>query len=127
MPITYTIDRQKGHIYETWTGDVRIGEVATLWKEYLGSPEVMKVRRTLADVRTCNARFTGAEFEFLIKDLLVPAMRDAKWTTAIVVARPDQFGLGRQYQVFAQHYSRDAIFHDPADAEMWLAAHGASP
>jgi hypothetical protein len=32
-----------------------------------------------------------------------------------------QFGVGRQYQVFAERYSHDAIFDNPDQAKAWLS------
>jgi hypothetical protein len=37
-----------------------------------------------------------------------------------VVARAVQFGVSKQYQVFAEAYSRDAIFDDYDTALRWL-------
>ncbi len=120
MPIAYTINHEKNLIYETWTGEVRIDDLATYWKQYLADPEVLKIRRTIVDLRTCVIIFNGTEFDDLIQKIVLPIMGGLKWTTAIIVSRPVQFGVSRQYQVFAERYSRDSIFFSMADAEKWI-------
>jgi hypothetical protein len=130
MPITYTIDRGKRLIYETWTGEVRAADLAAYWETYLADPEVINLRRTLVDLRTATIAFSGLEFDTLIQRIVLPVLQERKWTTAIVVANPVQFGISRQYQVFAHHYSQDSIFKSIADAEAWLATQadaGATP
>ena len=47
-------------------------------------------------------------------------MKGRAWHTAIVVANPVQFGVSRQYQAFADRYSKDAIFGNEWDALRWL-------
>ena len=52
------------------------------------------------------------------------------WKSALLVEGPRQFGLTRQYQVFAESYSKDAIFHDADSALEWLRSNappGADP
>jgi hypothetical protein len=122
MPIAYRIDQEKKLIHETWTGEVHAAELAAYWKRYLADPEVLKIRRTIVDLRTCVIAFRGTDFDGLIQTIVLPALEGRKWTTAIVVARPLQFGVSRQYQVFADRYSRDSIFASMADAEKWIAA-----
>jgi len=47
-------------------------------------------------------------------------LKGRAWHTAIVVANPVQFGVSRQYQAFADRYSKDAIFGNEWDALRWL-------
>lgn len=122
MPITYTIDHDKNLIYETWTGEVHSAELADYWKKYLMDPDVLKIRRTVVDIRECVIGFRGSDFDGHIQSIVLPVLQGRKWTTAIVVARPAQFGVSRQYQVFAERYSRDAIFGSIAEAEKWIAS-----
>lgn len=44
------------------------------------------------------------------------------WKTAIVVARPSEYGVARQWQVFAPRFSTDCIFEDKEQALRWLRA-----
>ena len=121
MPITYTIDREKKLILETWTGEVSASDLAEYWKRYLGDTEVLPLRRTVVDMREAVIRFTGWEMDRLIKDIVLPALEGRDWKTAIVVKEPTQFGVSRQYQVFAQRYSKDSIFSTVEEARTWLA------
>src|SRR5690349_5018587 len=115
MPITYTIDREKNLIYETWTGEVRAADLAAYWKAYLADPEVMEIRRTVVDLRASVLGFRGNDLEHLIRTIVLPALKDRKWRSALVVGGPAQFGVSRQYQVYAGLYSKDAIFSSMAE------------
>jgi hypothetical protein len=120
MPISYTIDEEKGFITEVWTGDVAASDLASHWRLYLADPQVLSIRRTLVDLRECRILFKGVELSSLIKSIVIPILDGRDWKTAIVVDHPVQFGVSRQYQVFAESYSHDAIFGDPEDARRWL-------
>ena len=122
MPIAYTIDRDKRLIFETWTGDVHAIDLAAYWKKYLADPEVLEIRRTVVDLRAAVVRFSGLDFVFLIESFVLPALKDRKWTTAIVVTEPSQFGVSRQYQAFAARYSTDSIFASVEEAEKWISS-----
>lgn len=124
MPITYTIDRAKQLIYETWTGDVRAADLAAYWQTYLANPEVLAIRRTLVDLRAVTFRFSGLDFDSLIRKIVLPVLQGRTWITAIVVENKVQLGVSRQYHIFAERYSKDSIFKTIADAETWLATGG---
>jgi hypothetical protein len=127
MPITYSIDRASGIIFEVWAGGVAAADLRRYWQGYLADPDVLALRRTLVDLRGADLRFTGGELADLVDQVVLPALGGRDWTTAIVVGRPAQFGVSRQYQVFAESYSRDAIFHDYAAALAWLTGVGKGP
>lgn len=120
MPITYSIDRQNRVIEEKWMGTINKDDLADYWKRYLEDPEVMDLRRTLVDLREAHILFTGHQMEALIASIVLPALKDRDWKTAIVVDQPVQFGVSRQYQVFADRYSKDAIFTNMDEARGWL-------
>jgi hypothetical protein len=120
MPITYSIDSQRDVIFELWSGDVSAVDLGEYWKRFLADPRVMACRKTLVDLRGCNICFTGAELSHLVETIVLPILGDQDWTTAIVVESRVQYGVARQYHVFAEHYSRDAIFFEPDAALAWL-------
>lgn len=120
MPITYTIDADAGVIFEVWAGAITAGDLGDYWRAYLADPAVLAVRRTLADLRAADLRFTGAELQALVNREVVPRLGGKTWRTAILVSGPVQFGVSRQYGVFAEAYSRDAIFSDRDAALRWL-------
>jgi hypothetical protein len=120
MSITYTIDREKNLITEVWTGEVHAECLAAYWKRYLDDPEVLAIRRTLVDLRQGIILFQGSDLDTLIHSIVLPALKGRDWKTAIVVEQPFQFGVSRQYQVFADRYSKDAIFYDMGAARSWL-------
>jgi hypothetical protein len=120
MPITYTIDREKKLITEVWTGEITAGDLATYWKRYLDDPEVLAIRRTLVDLRQANILFNGSDLQILIQTIVLPVLNGRDWKTAIVVEGNIQYGVSRQYQFFAEHYSKDAIFDNMDEARHWL-------
>ena len=120
MPIQYRIDRERNVIFETWTGEVAAADLGAYWKHYLEDEEVLALRRTLVDMRGCTILFNGRELAGLVDSIALPVLQGRTWTTALVVDQPVQFGVGRQYNVFAESFSNDAIFQDPGSALDWL-------
>jgi hypothetical protein len=127
MPITYSIDRDKQLIHETWTGEIHLKDLAAYWEKYLADPEVLEIRRTIVDLRPATICFSGLDFDALIEDIVLPVLGDRKWLTAIVVGDAVQFGVSRQYQVFAGRYSRDSIFTNVDEAEQWIFTQDCPP
>jgi hypothetical protein len=121
-PITYSIEEGGTFILETWTGKISADDLAAHWKVYLADPAVMQIRRTIADLRHAEILFFGAELSDLIQTIVAPRLGSLDWKTAIVVRDATQFGVSRQYQTFAEWYSRDCIFDDFAAAKTWLLA-----
>jgi hypothetical protein len=120
MPITYTIDRREKLINELWTGEIDAKCLEAYWRRYLDDPDVLEIRRTLVDLRQAEILFKGSELDNLIKTIVLPVLNGRDWKTAVVVEKPVQFGVSRQYQCFADHYSKDAIFYDLEKAHTWL-------
>ena len=122
MPISYSVDRQKGLITETWTGEIAAADLDAYWREYLKDPNVRAIRRTLVDLRQCTILFTGEQLSIMVRATVLPILNGEDWKTAIVVDHPVHFGVSRQYQVFAESFSVDSIFEDPEAALAWLFA-----
>ncbi len=120
MPIQYCINRDESLIEETWSGKVSAADLRSYWQVYLADPEVMRLRKTLVDLRGAKIEFLGHELDALIASVVLPALGELEWKTAIVVNNPVHYGVSRQYQVFAERYSQDAIFHDLDIARAWL-------
>jgi hypothetical protein len=120
MPISYSIDTRHNIILEVWRGDITASDLARYWRNYLADPTVLSIRRTLVDLRDTSFQFSGIEFKRLITEIVNPILQGQQWITAIVVDKVAQFGVARQYQVFAEHYSKDAIFYDYEKALQWL-------
>jgi len=120
MPISYAVDRTAGLVRSTWSGVVSARDLAQHWRLLLSDPVAFSLRRSLADMREAEFSFTGDELRHLVDTIVLPAMRDLHWTVAMLVVRPDQFGVCRQYQVFAESFSRDSIFFDLDEALHWL-------
>ena len=120
MPITYTIDREKKLITEVWVGPIAAADLAAYWTRYLQDPEVLEIRRTLVDLRQAKILFKGSDLDRLIHTIVMPVLKGRDWKTAIVVENSLEFGISRQYQVFAGHYSKDAIFQNIDEALEWL-------
>jgi len=120
MPIAYSISADEMIIHEKWTGPVSARDLKEYWSRYLQDPKVLAIRRTLVDLRDADILFTGNELSGLVHSIVLPALEGRNWISALLVGKPVQHGVSRQYQVFAEFYSRDAIFDDAATAEKWL-------
>lgn len=124
MPITYAIDRALGVIFETWNGPIYARDLSAFWKDYLEDPVVLSCRRTLVDLRNCTVEFHGGDLAHLVESLVLPRIGPMKWRSALLVGHAVQFGVARQYEVFAEFYSQDAVFVDQQSALDWLLKEG---
>jgi hypothetical protein len=122
MPIQYRVNSEGGIIEEAWSGTVSIRDLHEYWSAYLADPEVRRLRRTVVDLRAAEIAFTGVELNALVQSLVIPSLGGLDWKTALVVSQPVQYGVSRQYQVFAESYSSDAIFDDVGKAREWMAS-----
>lgn len=120
MPIHYRIDEQEGLIHTTWEGDVDADDLREHWLAYLNDPAVMTLRRSLVDVRGAHIHFHGTDLSNLIKSLVLPALAGRDWILAIVIANEVQYGLSRQFHVFADTFSKDQIFYNMDAAREWV-------
>lgn len=120
MPITYTIDYNQKLITEVWTGEIQAVDLAEYWKRYLGDPDVLTIRRTIVDLRQAVILFNGLDMSYLIQSIVQPILAGRDWKTAIVIEKPLQLGISRQYQIFAERYSKDAIFYSIGEARSWI-------
>ena len=122
MPIDYQIAPNDEFIVETWAGKITADDLSAYWKVYLADPAVIQIRRTLVDLRNAEILFYGGELSDLIRTIVAPRLGQLDWKTALLVKNALQFGVSRQYQTFAEWYSRDAIFDDATAAKAWLLA-----
>jgi hypothetical protein len=119
--IRYAIDPEQDLILEEWDGTVSAWDLEKHWKEFLKHEAVINCRRTVVDISKSQITVTGQDFSWLIDSLVKPVLKGRKWITAIVVTSDYQFGVGRQYGVYAESYSRDQIFKDPGEAFEWIS------
>lgn len=124
-PISYRVDQTLGLVVSHWNGEVTVADVERFWAQVLSDPDVLALRRHLADIRAATLHFTGEELRQLIWRRVAPALRGQHWTSAIVVAQPEQFGVSRQFQVFAEVWDEAQIFYDLDEAMRWVASHQA--
>ena len=72
------------------------------------------------DLRRAKIVFLGHEMDDLLKSVALPLLGDLDWKSAIIVNNPVHYGVSRQFQVFAERYCQNAIFHHPDAARAWL-------
>ena len=82
----------------------------------------MAIRRTVVDLREATIGFTWWEMQQLVEPVVLPVMEGRKWITAIITGHPVQVGISNQYSVFADSYSKEAIFAEPGAATSWVLA-----
>lgn len=121
MPIRYTVEGR--FTREFWSGPVTIDEVREHWRTMVADPRTARAKRNLADVRELEVRFTSDELRRAVGEILLPvAARYAGLRTAILVGSEVNFGVSRQYEVFAEAFGEDRYtFTDEAEAHAWLA------
>src|SRR5262249_25729645 len=64
-------------------------------------------------------RLSGDDLCRIVLEIVTPC-RKRRGSRALVVKTPEHYGVARQYQVYAEHYSRDQIFRDLDAALTWL-------
>lgn len=120
MPITYAFDPRHPILRTVWKGEIRAADLRAFWTEMLEDARALSLQRSLADLRHAELALTGEELDAAIRDIALPRLEGRRWRTAILVGHPAQFGTARQFSVFADSFSEDAIFHDEAEALAWL-------
>ena len=120
MSITYRHDPSLDVVLEEWCGPVSAEEVGRHWAERVADAPTLACSRILADLRTCQVRFTGDELRRMVKASLQPSKRNEPLRIAIVAANPLQYGVSRQFQAFHDEVIESAVFTDPAEALEWL-------
>lgn len=119
MGIAYQVDSDRGLVLTTWDGPIRAADLQAHWSTFLEDLTVLCLRRSVADIRRARIMFTAIELHRLIRTVVTPRMDERGWRTGIVVADPLQFGVARQYGMYAWKYSTDQIFYDPELAAGW--------
>lgn len=127
MPIDCTPRPEDGFVEVTWSGTITACDLSRRWSEILPDPEVLRIGRALTDVREADLAFSGAELAEAVRTVAVPALQGRKWRSAIVVRTPLQFGVSRQYEVFAKEFGEAGIFFDLDAARRWLLQEVADP
>ena len=120
MAITYDVDASKGVVFEYWSGEISARDIAEHLTRLLSDPQALACARSLVDVSEAEPRLTDVELRHLVDTIAIPRLKDKGWTSAILVQKPVQFGMARQFQIFAEVYSKDAIFTDEKAARAWL-------
>lgn len=121
MPIGYRIDRELGIVVTTWAGKITAATAETHYQAMLRDEEALSCGKSLADLREANLELTGFEFKEVITKTVLPNLGSRRWVSAILVQKPYQFGVARQYDAFASTYSFNSIFYDYDEALNWLS------
>ena len=120
MTICFEIQHAEELIVETWQGDITIEQLRAYWREILRDEAVMKIRKTLVDLRFATIAFSDEEFDRAVSEIVFPALAGRDWITAIVVNTSRQLQLGSRYHSYAARYSSDVVFSSVDDARRWL-------
>ncbi len=121
MPITYTLEADGQYVLERFDGIVRIGDLGAHWMRLLADPAARRAKRTVALLQLTGMPFSGAELHEAVLTVLVPRLEpDERWRTAVVVQKTEQFGVSRQFQVFAEVKVDVQIFDNVDDAVAWV-------
>jgi hypothetical protein len=120
MPMRHEIDESRSIVLEYWDGAITAEDLAQYWRVLTADDEAMLIRRSVADVKEIEIRFSGEEMRNCILTILEPALKDRKWKVAIVISSPLQYGVARQFVALAQQVTEASIFDEPSPALDWL-------
>jgi hypothetical protein len=130
MPISYSIDVERRLVLTRWEGLVTAGEMEAHWKRLFADEVALAIRRSLADLRGADLRFSADDLRRLTDELVRPLLEKGAWKTAMVVDRPKVFVVSRQFQKYAHKLAQDLaainsgsrIFTDESAALEWVLA-----
>lgn len=122
MPIVYRVDQTTDVVHTTWTGRINAAVLAGHWQTFLADPAVLASGRVVADVRAAEVELNSADLRTLLDGVARSLLGARSLRVAIVVSGPVQFGLARQYMVFAEPIGPSHVFTDLDDAVAWVQA-----
>ena len=121
MPITYDIDRARGLVRTSCTGQVTLPEVLAHFDVLQQDPRRPPHLDVLLDLRALATPPNSPQLRSVANRIgRVSGLTFGR--CAIVVDRDLVFGLSRMFEAFAQaHFGEIQVFREPAAAETWLA------
>jgi len=120
MPISYSIDSERGRVFATAQGPITYSEiVAHLEKERKdrGLPY-----SELIDAVEATADFSASEVRKVVERLRELGRRNALGPTAVVAVDDVAYGLLRMLEFLVEDVCDIRPFRDRAKAEVWLDA-----
>lgn len=119
--IAYSIDFDQRIVLETWSGRISDVVLDRHWSACLSDPQVLGIKRTLADLRHCEVTFTGRQWVETIERFVLANEALSGWQSAIVVNQSYIYGIARQFLSYTSDFITGQIFDSPSDAFDWLA------
>lgn len=120
MPITHTIDHQRGYMETVITGPVTWADMEEHWAAELA--ERGETYPELIDGSGATVEFGAEEVRRLVAMLQTAAQSRRLGSTAIVVNTEVGFGMARMLSILVEPFCRICAFRDRASAEEWLGA-----
>jgi hypothetical protein len=121
MPVSYTIDTERGRI-ATYCGDVTtLREVLSHFDELEMDPDCPVGADVLLDLTDMRSLPNLTEMHSAAARACVAAGRVRFGSCAIVVGSEGMFGMARVFEVFAERsFPRISVFRSRDAAEEWL-------
>ena len=120
MPICMVIDATHGIVRTTWTGEIRFADLQAHYRSLMSNADAMALRRSLVDARASTVLLSGEDMRTALAARVQPVLTTSHWATAILVHGDVQYGVARQFLVFAESLGTHQIFEDEALALSWL-------
>jgi hypothetical protein len=120
MPIAYDIDRARGLVRTSCSGQVMLPEVLAHFDQLQQDPQRSSRLDVLLDLRLLSTPPDAPKLRRVANR--IGRVTDLRFGRCAIVADRDLvFGLSRMFEAFARAYF-DAIqvFRDPAAAEAWV-------
>jgi hypothetical protein len=120
MRISYSFDKEKNLVFETWIGEVGLKDLKRHWEEFLKDPLAVRCRRVLVDLRHSKILAFGHELNPFTVKVILPTLGARTWRTAIVVD-PERHRESAEHDgPCLERFSQDLIFHGLRPAEAWI-------
>lgn len=120
MGMSYKVDKALGVVFEKWSGTITAKELGPYWRGLVADPEVLACDKVLVDVRDVVPGFSGEEVRKLVVAILEAPLKERSFKIAVLVSKPVQYGVARQFQVYSSLLSESEVFRDEAEALAWL-------
>ncbi len=119
MPVSYRIDRARGFIETTCSGEIHLEHVLAHFEELEALPSLPARLDVLLDVDQVKTLPQSADLERVAK--AVGSSRVEWGACAIVAGRDALYGMLRVFEVFArEQFAATRVCRDRGEAERWL-------
>lgn len=120
MPITYEIDPELGLVFSQFEGYIRAQDLEEHWRRLLGDPAAPQRLALAAELGDSQLLVDGEDLQRLVRTVIEPLLGERRWRFAIIAPTPTQYGLAKQFMLFAEQCGDTETFRNADAAIAWL-------